>query len=78
MPYQAHYAGNGDALVAARDAGKTNILQAETNASSEMLQTEDYTTPEEEFSEEGVDPVMMVRWLMLMNLTRLLEMPSIV
>ena len=52
----SYYAGNGDALVAARDAEKTNMLQADTNASSEMFQTEDYTTPGEEFSEEGVDP----------------------
>jgi type IV pilus assembly protein PilB len=53
----SYYTGNGDALVAARDEEKTSMLQAETNGSSEMFQTEDYTTPGEQISEEGVDPV---------------------
>jgi type IV pilus assembly protein PilB len=53
----SYYTGNGDALVAARDAEKINMLHAETNGSSDMFQTEDYTTQGEQFSEEGVDPV---------------------
>jgi type IV pilus assembly protein PilB len=47
------YSGNGEALVTAKEGGKTNVFQAETSAFAETFQTEDYTNREEEFSEGG-------------------------
>ncbi len=52
-----HYMGYGEALVAAKGAEKTKVLQAETYTSPEALQTENYTYAEEEFTEVGVNPV---------------------
>ncbi|HYA12415.1 MAG TPA: type IV-A pilus assembly ATPase PilB, partial [Thermodesulfovibrionales bacterium] len=51
------YMGYGEALVAAKGAENTKVLQAETYTSTEAFQTENYTYAEEELTEGGVNPV---------------------